>query len=110
VIIIRDFDIPNGDTERMDTDTSNPLSGWDFSVQAHEKYYLYTDIHGNRHSLVGIVTDYELGNRASVPDRGKRFLCKISGFHGGDYEECSLPGCYAVWLFSSQSASVVSYG
>jgi hypothetical protein len=25
-------------------------------------------------------------------------FCKISGFHGGDYEECRLLGCYAVWL------------
>jgi hypothetical protein len=24
--------------------------------------------------------------------------CKIWGFHGGDYEERCLPGCYAVWL------------
>jgi hypothetical protein len=23
---------------------------------------------------------------------------KIWGFHGGDYEECRLLGCYAVWL------------
>jgi hypothetical protein len=27
-------------------------------------------------------------------------LCKISGFHGGDYEECRLLGCYDVWLRS----------
>jgi hypothetical protein len=25
-------------------------------------------------------------------------LSKIWGFHGGDYEECRLLGCYAVWL------------
>jgi hypothetical protein len=25
-------------------------------------------------------------------------LCKIWGFHGGDYEEWCLLGCYAVWL------------
>jgi hypothetical protein len=25
-------------------------------------------------------------------------LCKIWGFHGGDYEEWFLLGCYAVWL------------
>jgi hypothetical protein len=25
-------------------------------------------------------------------------LCKIFGFNGGDYEKCSLLGCYAVWL------------
>jgi hypothetical protein len=24
-------------------------------------------------------------------------LCRIWGFHGGDYEECRLLGCYAVW-------------
>jgi hypothetical protein len=26
-------------------------------------------------------------------------LCKISGFHGGEYEECCLLLCYEVWLF-----------
>jgi hypothetical protein len=25
-------------------------------------------------------------------------FCKISGFHGGDYEEYRLLWCYAVWL------------
>jgi hypothetical protein len=25
-------------------------------------------------------------------------ICKIWGFHDGDYEECRLLGCYAVWL------------
>jgi hypothetical protein len=24
--------------------------------------------------------------------------CKIWGFHGGDYEELRLLGCYTVWL------------
>jgi hypothetical protein len=47
-------------------------------------------------------------------------LCKICGFHGGDYEEWRLLGCYTVWLFkeptfrrnlaASKSASVASYG
>jgi hypothetical protein len=27
-----------------------------------------------------------------------KFLCKIWGFHGGDYEERSLLECYAMWL------------
>jgi hypothetical protein len=27
--------------------------------------------------------------------------CKIWGFHGGDYEECRLQGCDAVWLLLS---------
>jgi hypothetical protein len=24
--------------------------------------------------------------------------CKILGFHGADYEECCLLGCYTIWL------------
>jgi hypothetical protein len=28
----------------------------------------------------------------------KLLFCKILGFHGGDYEEWCLLGCYAVWL------------
>jgi hypothetical protein len=30
--------------------------------------------------------------------RTKDHGCKILGFHGGDYEEWCLLGCYAVWL------------
>jgi hypothetical protein len=26
------------------------------------------------------------------------FACKIRGFHGGDYEEFRVLGCYTVWL------------
>jgi hypothetical protein len=29
---------------------------------------------------------------------GQTIFCKIWGFHGGDYEEWCLLGCYAVWL------------
>jgi hypothetical protein len=29
----------------------------------------------------------------------KLVICIIWYFHGGDYEECRLLGCYAVWLF-----------
>jgi hypothetical protein len=32
-------------------------------------------------------------------------ICKICGFHGGDYEEWQLLGCYVVTL----RASVASY-
>jgi hypothetical protein len=28
--------------------------------------------------------------------------CKVWGFHGGDYEECRLLGCYALWLLKTQ--------
>jgi hypothetical protein len=30
--------------------------------------------------------------------KGDYFKCKICGFHGGDYEECHLLGCDAIWL------------
>jgi hypothetical protein len=30
--------------------------------------------------------------------QNKIIICKICGFHGGDYEEWCLLGCYAVWL------------
>jgi hypothetical protein len=28
----------------------------------------------------------------------KRILCRIWGFHGGDYEECRLLECDVVWV------------
>jgi hypothetical protein len=34
----------------------------------------------------------------SATEPSKLRICKISGFHGSDYEECSLLGCYAIWL------------
>jgi hypothetical protein len=40
---------------------------------------------------------------ATEPSR--LMLCKVSGFHSGDYEECRLPGCYAVWLFARTDVS-----
>jgi hypothetical protein len=37
-------------------------------------------------------------NRAIALGRTMGELCKIWAFHGGDYEEWCLLGCYAVWL------------
>jgi hypothetical protein len=34
----------------------------------------------------------------AVREPNQLMLCKIRGFHGGDYEEFRLLGCYAVWL------------
>jgi hypothetical protein len=34
----------------------------------------------------------------SATEPNRLILCKILRFHGGDYEECRLMGCYAVWL------------
>jgi hypothetical protein len=49
---------------------------WDIKIQfvSHRKHYV------------------------SATEPSRLMLCKISGFHGGDYEECRLLGCYAVWL------------
>jgi hypothetical protein len=46
-------------------------------------------------------TDAELLGKFSAFYETRRFInifrtCKISGFHGGDYEEWRLLGCYAV--------------
>jgi hypothetical protein len=38
-------------------------------------------------------THYVSGTESS-----RSMLCKIWGFHGDDYEECRLVGCWAVWL------------
>jgi hypothetical protein len=37
-------------------------------------------------------------HHVSATESGRLMLCKILSFHGGDYEECRLLGCYAVWL------------
>jgi hypothetical protein len=34
----------------------------------------------------------------SVKECSQLILCTSSGLHSGDYEECRLLGCYAVWL------------
>jgi hypothetical protein len=34
----------------------------------------------------------------SATELSQLMLCKISGFHGGDYDEWRLLGCYIVWL------------
>jgi hypothetical protein len=37
----------------------------------------------------------------SATESSQLMLCKIWGFHGGDYEEHRLLGCYTMWLFQS---------
>jgi hypothetical protein len=34
----------------------------------------------------------------SDTEPSRLMLCKIWGFHGGDFKECRLLGCCAVWL------------
>jgi hypothetical protein len=34
----------------------------------------------------------------SATESSRLMLRKILGFHGSDHEECSLLGCYALWL------------
>jgi hypothetical protein len=34
----------------------------------------------------------------SATEPSHLMLCKIEGFHGGDFEECRLLGSWAVWI------------
>jgi hypothetical protein len=43
-----------------------------------------------------IVTNFKEQFKNSDPKQSSE--CKISGFHGRNYEEWRLLGCYAVWL------------
>jgi hypothetical protein len=51
-------------------------------------------------------TTHSVGNVQNIPSLikgggaviGQRDNCKIWGYHGGDYEEWCLVGCYAAWL------------
>jgi hypothetical protein len=40
-----------------------------------------------------------LGDKHPSHYKAKKRVCKILGFHGGDYEEFHISGCYAIWLF-----------
>jgi hypothetical protein len=41
----------------------------------------------------------EIGTKFHVVDDKWRNRCgETGGYHGGDYEELRLLGCYAVWL------------
>jgi hypothetical protein len=46
----------------------------------------------------------------SVTEPSRLMLCKIWAFHGGDYEECRLLGCYAVktWNLTLTALCVMS--
>jgi hypothetical protein len=39
----------------------------------------------------------QLGTTLAVTSN-RRSICKIRGFHGDEYKEWCLLGCYAVWL------------
>jgi hypothetical protein len=52
-------------------------------------------------SLLGYKTPVRTSQEThyfSTTESSQLMLCKICGFHGGDYDEYRLLGCYAVWL------------
>jgi hypothetical protein len=54
-----------------------------------------------QHFVVGLATGNGLDDKGVTllsPGKIQNFQCKIWGFHGGDYEEWCLLGCYTVWL------------
>jgi hypothetical protein len=64
--------------------------------------FLTTDkrsgIKGQRSYYFITVTVTEQVKGGYVKECNLQFRCKTSGFHGSDYEEWCLLGCYAVWL------------
>jgi hypothetical protein len=51
--------------------------------------------------LLGYKTSFRTSQEThylSTTESSQLILCKIRGYHGGDYEECRLLGCYVVWL------------
>jgi hypothetical protein len=49
----------------------------------------------------GILHSHRRENLKSYKHLSTLLLCKICGFHGGDYEVWRLLGCYAVCCISS---------
>jgi hypothetical protein len=45
----------------------------------------------------------------SATEPSQLILCKIRGFHGGDYEEYRLLGCGAVWALLGPMEESVHY-
>jgi hypothetical protein len=69
----------------------------------HNKETEFEDVHcrvlNQWQTLVSMEIISSSKNNANFLDQvSERHLCKIWGFHGGDYEEWCLLGCYAVWL------------
>jgi hypothetical protein len=54
-----------------------------------------TILHSHRHENLKSYMEEDISNYHDWPIY---LLRKIWGFHGGDYEEWCLLGCYAVWL------------
>jgi hypothetical protein len=46
--------------------------------------------------------------KLSATESSLLMLCKIWGYHGGNYEECRLLGCYAAWLIKNHLVHSVS--
>jgi hypothetical protein len=82
------------------------IAVWLVCVADTKRGFLYSLL--RRHDQSVTETEYLLGLSVlrdtmslldwSVLRRQCRFLCKTWGFHGGDYEEWCLQGCYAMWL------------
>jgi hypothetical protein len=47
---------------------------------------------------LGNILEFFTRDEENVIGHDEYTRCKIWGFHGGDYEEWCLLGCYAVWL------------
>jgi hypothetical protein len=60
----------------------------------------------HRETLLGVRTSQET-HHLSTKEHSRLLLCKICGFHGGDYEECRLLG-YNNRVRTSQETHYIS--
>jgi hypothetical protein len=74
---------------------------WQFSVHVYKKYTRTYNVWNNfkqgSNLKNGVFWNVTLCGRENLKSY-KEVICKIRGFHGGDSEECSFLGCYAVRL------------
>jgi hypothetical protein len=48
--------------------------------------------------LVACIAPLSFFKNSVLDHESKPRLCKLRGFHNGDYEECRPLGCVAVWF------------
>jgi hypothetical protein len=79
---------------------------WDLDYEKENSTITYVVMNEMRQNRCELWIDRDTSGNGEVLSRNNEIgktakilnLCKIWGFHGGDYEERCLLGCYAAWL------------
>jgi hypothetical protein len=80
------------------------LQSW--ASSCYVRFEVFTAVTMKEWRLVGYknpVRTSQETHYVSATQLSRLMLCKIWGYHGGDYVECRLLGCNAVWLFKYRS-------